>query len=646
MGISQCVKILKSPTKWMSQFLLVSGLLFSSGTLFSQTLDQQRSDFLAAEKLLQNGNEREFLALAAPLEDYPLYPYLQYQWLKEHLEQTDKVLVFLSAFKETRYAELLRSEWLVYLANKERWLEYIANYQADNRALECLFYWAHYKVGNQQLALQEAKRLWMVGHEQAKQCDGLLSLFEVSPILTSDVVWQRFKLALKEDNESLASYVQRFLPQPDQRMADLWLLVHKKPLLIQTEQFLSGDEQMGAIFVHGVDRIAKLDLDLAITIWDARKLDLLIDNVAIQQLDRKLALALARNQDVRAYSRLNKLFDVDAEVREWKVRVALREQNWQHIAEALAGLSFEEQQTPQWQYWQARALVENGYFEQGQVIYNKLSEDRSYYGFMAADVVNKPYSIADKPIAIAESEIDAFIGTTDFKVVQEFKILGRETDAKRQWWFALKKLSKEQLIIAAKLAQKWQWDQIAIVTLVKADYWDDLALRFPVKYLDAVQHNASRQAIDAALILGIIRQESMLDENARSAVGALGLMQIMPNTGKQMAHQLKETWQLESSLFNPSANIKYGSYYYKQLLLRFGGHFALAMAAYNAGPNRVIKWLPTDRTMPADIWIEIIPYKETRKYVASVLSYTTIYQQRMQLNPLKITRFLFDVPPY
>ena len=646
MGISQCVKILKSPTKWMSQFLLVSGLLFSSGTLFSQTLDQQRSDFLAAEKLLQNGNEREFLALAAPLEDYPLYPYLQYQWLKEHLEQTDKVLVFLSAFKETRYAELLRSEWLVYLANKERWLEYIANYQADNRALECLFYWAHYKVGNQQLALQEAKRLWMVGHEQAKQCDGLLSLFEVSPILTSDVVWQRFKLALKEDNESLASYVQRFLPQPDQRMADLWLLVHKKPLLIQTEQFLSGDEQMGAIFVHGVDRIAKLDLDLAITIWDARKLDLLIDNVAIQQLDRKLALALARNQDVRAYSRLNKLFDVDAEVREWKVRVALREQNWQHIAEALAGLSFEEQQTPQWQYWQARTLVENGYFEQGQVIYNKLSEDRSYYGFMAADVVNKPYSIADKPIAIAESEIDAFIGTTDFKVVQEFKILGRETDAKRQWWFALKKLSKEQLIIAAKLAQKWQWDQIAIVTLVKADYWDDLALRFPVKYLDAVQHNASRQAIDAALILGIIRQESMLDENARSAVGALGLMQIMPNTGKQMAHQLKETWQLESSLFHPSTNIKYGSYYYKQLLLRFGGHFALAMAAYNAGPNRVIKWLPTDRAMPADIWIEIIPYKETRKYVASVLSYTTIYQQRMQLNPLKITRFLFDVPPY
>jgi soluble lytic murein transglycosylase len=534
----------------------------------------------------------------------------------------------------------------VYLANKERWFEYIANYQADNTALECLFYWAHYKVGNQQLALQEAKRLWMIGHEQAKQCDGLFSVFEASPILTSDVVWQRFKLALKEDNESLASYVQRFLPQPDQRMADLWLLVHKKPLLIQTEQFLSGDEQMGAIFVHGVDRIAKLDLDLAITIWDARKLDLLIDNVAIQQLDRKLALALARNQDVRAYSRLNKLFDVDAEVREWKVRVALREQNWQHIAEALAGLSFEEQQTPQWQYWQARALVENGYFEQGQVIYNKLSEDRSYYGFMAADVVNKPYSIADKPIAIAESEIDAFIGTTDFKVVQEFKILGRETDAKRQWWFALKKLSKEQLIIAAKLAQKWQWDQIAIVTLVKADYWDDLALRFPVKYLDAVQHNASRQAIDAALILGIIRQESMLDENARSAVGALGLMQIMPNTGKQMAHQLKETWQLESSLFHPSTNIKYGSYYYKQLLLRFGGHFALAMAAYNAGPNRVIKWLPTDRAMPADIWIEIIPYKETRKYVASVLSYTTIYQQRMQLNPLKITRFLFDVPPY
>ena len=184
------------------------------------------------------------------------------------------------------------------------------------------------------------------------------------------------------------------------------------------------------------------------------------------------------------------------------------------------------------------------------------------------------------------------------------------------------------------------------MTLVKADYWDDLALRFPMSYLDQVQSNADWQQMDPAIIFGLIRQESMLDKNAKSAVGARGLMQIMPETGQQIARNLNEPWQTENSLFNPDINIKYGAFYYKQLLTRFDGHFALAMAAYNAGPNRVVKWLPVDKTLPADIWIETIPYKETRKYVTSVLAYATIYQQRMQRNTLKITSFLFDVRPH
>ena len=104
--------------------------------------------------------------------------------------------------------------------------------------------------------------------------------------------------------------------------------------------------------------------------------------------------------------------------------------------------------------------------------------------------------------------------------------------------------------------------------------------------------------------------------------------------------------KLNNSLLNPDVNIKYGAFYYKQLLNRFNGHFALAMAAYNAGPNRVVKWLPNDRSIPADVWIETIPFKETRKYVTSVLSYAMIYQQRIQRNALKISRLLFDVRPH
>ena len=630
---------------WLRSLLLCS-LSFLSCPVFSAPLDQQRQDFLLAEKLLEQGNEQAFLTLSSTLTDYPLYPYLQYQWLKNNLSQTDKVLGFLSDYNDTRYADLLRSKWLVYLGDNERWGEFIRYYQADeDTALECRFFWANYKLGNQQLALNEAKRLWAIGSTLPKECGGLLSALALSPELTPDLIWQRFESELKKDNKTLASTVQQLLDKSGQALAEVWLQVHKKPELILDSQFLNGNERQGRIFAHGVDRMAKSDLDFAITVWDSKKQTLVIDGQTVGQLERTLALALAHARDDRAYNRLNQLLAADADVREWKVRSALLEQNWPHVAQALAGLTIEEQQQPQWQYWQARALIETGDAPQGQSIYNRLSEDRSFYGFMAADAVMKPYSLIDKPVLLADNALATLTQKADFKVVQELAFLNRDAEAKRQWWFAVNKLSKEQQMIAAKLAQQWQWDQVAIMTLVKTDYWDDLALRFPVTYLSQVQSNAGRQELDPAIIFGLMRQESMLDQNAMSAVGARGLMQIMPETGQQIARKLNEPWQAENSLFNPDVNIKYGAFYYKQLLTRFDGHFALAMAAYNAGPNRVSKWLPNDKSVPADIWIETIPYKETRKYVTSVLSYSIIYQQRIQRNGLKMTRLLFDVPP-
>jgi soluble lytic murein transglycosylase len=633
--------------KFLPQTLLLCSLILLPDLATSNSLEQQRQDFLLAERLAEQGDENAFLNLSATLTDYPLYPYLQYQWLRNNLAQTDKVLAFLSAYKDTRYAGLLRSKWLDYLANHDRWIEFIQHYQANgNAGLECRFYWAHYQTGNQLLALNAAKQLWAIGDFQPKECDPLLSALALSPLLTPELIWQRFELALEKDNIALAVYMQRLLDKPDQSIAEIWLQVHKNPALIEDSSFRNGNEiQQGRIFAHGVARMAKSDPDLAIALWDGRKRTLVIDNQTVQQLERRLALALAKRQDPRAYNRLNPLLAVDAEVREWKIRTALLEQNWQHVADALAGLTLEEQKEPRWQYWQARSLIETGKLVQGQSIYNQLSDDRSFYGFMAADAINKPYHLLDKPIFLTSNALETLAGETDFKAAQELNILNRQTEAERQWWYAVKKLPKERLMIAAKLAQRWQWHQVAIITLVKADYWDDLTLRFPVNYLNQVESNARLQDLDPAIVFGLIRQESMLDKNAQSAAGAKGLMQIMPKTGQQIAQSLGEPWQAENSLYNPDINIKYGAFYYKQLLNRFDGHFALATAAYNAGPNQVSKWLPGNRPVPADVWIETIPFKETRKYVTSVLAYSIIYQQRIQRNALKITKLLSDVRP-
>ncbi|MGZ5076433.1 MAG: transglycosylase SLT domain-containing protein [Methylobacter sp.] len=697
--------------KYLAWIILLYPLLFP-GPVLGNTLNQQRNDFLQAEKLLAQGKNAAFMRISAALIDYPLYPYLQYQWLKDNLQQTDRVMVFLSTYKATRYAVLLRARWLDYLAKNERWNDFLQYYIArdgvyaasqsgtgaaiardgvyaaglpgagaaiardgvyaanqpgpiaaepsDSISLQCQYNQAIYKTGNPQQALNEAKRLWLTGDSLPPECDPLMSILTMSSGLTPELIWQRFELALSKDNVSVAEYVRRLLSSEEQVIADLWLRVHQKPALIENDGLLSGmmcmpqacqeqarrlSPQMGRLFAHGVDRLAKSDLSLAVKLWDERKQAFQIDNQTIQQLERSLAMALARSRNPEAYYRLSQLPVTDAEVNEWKVRAALLEQNWQHVADALAGLTDQERQDPKWQYWLARSLEKTGNFQQAQEVYIKLAEDRSFYGFLAADTVDKPYQLSNKPILPAENELEMLANETDFKAARELKFLNRDMEAERQWWYAVKKLDKGRMATAAKLAQQWHWDQVAIATLVKADYWDDLALRFPVYYANQIHSNASLLNLDPAIVFGLIRQESIFNKDAESAVGARGLMQVMPKTGMQIARELNEKWRSDTSLFNPDVNVRYGSFYYKQLLKQFHGHFALAVAAYNAGSGRVAKWLPNVSSVPADVWIETIPFKETRKYVTSVLSYAIIYQQLMQRKGLKMKEFMLDVLP-
>jgi len=611
------------------------------------SIEQQRANFLLAEKFLEQGNEQAFLNLSEGLTDYPLYPLLRYQYLKNNLVQTDNVLAFLTNYKDSRQANLLKPQWLDYLARQERWSEFIQNYESnDNTALACQFHWASYQTGRQQESLDAAKQLWLTGDTLPKECDSLLFALTLSPVITPDLMWQRFEMALGKDNVSLAEFVRRLMTQQDQGLADIWLQVHKKPELIEIEGFLNPAQiTHGRIFAHGVAKLVKANLELAMSLWDSKKPQFNLDQQIAQQVERKLAMALAFKRDGRAYYRLQQLGPIDPEVRDWRVRTALFEQNWSHVAEALAALTVEERQDPKWQYWQARTVEAMGDAIQAQAIYARVADDRSFYGFLAADTINKPHQLSSKPVFVVDSQLNELLSLADFRVIQELRAFNRDVEAQRHWWFTIKKLSKEQIMTAAKVAQQWRWDQVAIMTLVKANYWDDIELRFPVDYLPQVQGNGYSQQLQPSIIFGLMRQESMLDKNAQSAVGARGLMQIMPQTGKQIAQELNEKWLSDANLFNPDTNIRYGTYYFKKLLTKFNGHFPLAIAAYNAGPNNVSKWLPFDRSVPADIWMETIPFKETRKYVASVLSYSMIYQQRLQGGALKIKELLWDVVP-
>jgi soluble lytic murein transglycosylase len=605
-----------------------------------------RQLFLQAEEAIKNNDDETYFSLAEQLEEYPLSAYLQYQWLKKHLDEEEQIKLFLEQHKASRYSGILKRQWLYHLAKNKQWQTFLAFYSTtSDTSLNCYHHIAQFKTGDKQAALTGAKKLWAVGHSQPKACDPLFAELQNSSLFTQDLLWQRFDAALRNNKVNLAVYVKSQMSAAYQDSAQLWLNLHRNPERFMPELLTQTDTaQAGLMFSHAINRLARTDINLAIALWDTNKQQFTIDKKRADRLEKQLAFKLALKNETGAYERLSQLNASDSNTKAWRVRLALYEQNWPRVISAIQELSNEDQQSEKWQYWLARAYLEVGKSEEAEKLLTMLSTKRDFYGYLAADRVNSLYQLSDNPIKVSSQEIEDIKNRDAFRVAFELMVLDRENEAKLQWWHALRQLNEDEITAAAKLAQKWQWDEIAIFTIAKVKNWDDIEMRFPLSYSDKIHENAVQQNLNPAIIFGLVRRESAFNKNARSATGAQGLMQIMPQTGRQIAKDLKERWTGNDSLYNPVKNLKYGSYYYQKLLNQFDGHYALALAAYNAGPNRVKQWLP-DETIPADIWIETIPYSETRDYVTSVLAYTLIYQQRTQTNELTMNDFTRDVKP-
>lgn len=618
----------------------------STKTFSDEEISHLRQLFLQAEESIKNNDDENYLQLSAQLEEYPLYAYLQYQWLKKHLGEEDQVKLFLEQHPDSRYSGILKRQWLYHLAKNKQWQTFLSFYKTtSDTSLNCYHHIAQFKTGDKQVALNDAKKLWAVGHSQPKACDPLFAELQKSSLFTQDLLWQRFDAALHNNKVSLAVYVKNQMSQEFQPTAELWLNLHRKPERYMPELLShAGTAQTPLMFSHAINRLARTDIIRAIALWDQNKQRFDIDKSTADRVEKQLAFKLALKNESGAYERLSQLNAADSNTKEWRVRLALYEQNWPRVVTAIQELNSEDQQSEKWQYWLARAYLEIGKSEEAEKLLTHLATKRDFYGYLAADRVNSLYQLSDNPIKVSSQEIEDIKNRDAFRVAFELMVLDRENEAKLQWWHALRQLNAEEITAAAKLAQKWQWDEIAIFTIAKVKNWDDIEMRFPLSYADKIHENAAKQNLNPAIIFGLVRRESAFNKNARSATGAQGLMQIMPQTGRQIARDLKERWTGNDSLYNPVKNLKYGSYYYQKLLNQFDGHYALALAAYNAGPNRVKQWLP-DETIPADIWIETIPYRETRDYVTSVLAYTLIYQQRTQSNELTMNDFTRDVKP-
>jgi len=634
----------------LAQLGLTVILMVLSTQANSLSLEQQRQLFTDAKNAISKGQASQFLKIQTQLENYPLQPYLQYKFLLGKKNALNAVRLFLKNHANTPYARSLRNNQLALLASQHQWNTFIALYKhTSNTKLQCQYQWALHKTGNTEAALAGARQLWLTGRSQPAECDHLFTLLKQQKKLTSDLVWQRFGLAMRAGNVSFARYLKKSLPSSLTKKAALWLKVYHSPqtYLPQWKSWPANNQFQSEIFLRGLERLARKNPDLAVSLWNEGKQHFSFDASQQTHLVRQLALTLVRRRHPDALKTLFSLTeDQDNEdTRAWRVRSALLTQEWHCVNEAINRLTEQEKQTPRWQYWKARALAELGQHKASNKLYQKIADERDFYGFLAADQIKRDYAFNNSPIDVSTQSLKQLSQSWPFQAMKEFLTVGHELDARRLWWYTSQRLEQSELLAAARLAKQWGWDDVAIITAARAKHWSDMELRFPLAYKNQVLKHAAAVQLNPSLVYGVIRRESAFRANVSSRVGARGLMQIMPRTGRMLARKLNDRWRSARQLYQPEINLRYGTTYLKQLSDRYANNLAMVAAAYNAGPHRVDRWRPESQSIPADIWVEAIPFNETRAYVKAVLSYMSIYDHRLGGKGLRISAVISDIPP-
>lgn len=647
---------------WQSSLRLVRSLLLAVGAigvgqlavaddvptpvdpslLTPSALQAQREHYLAAKDALHRGKIKTFRQHAQLVTDYPLHPYLEYAELRRRLyllpyEDVDQ---FLDRYQNTYIGDELNERWLNTLHRKKHWHDYQTYYTAyPNSARrtdqQCWFLLARLNSGDQS-ALQDVEPLWNVGKSQPDECDPLFKAWMDAGYLTDDIAWERFQKAMANREITLARYLVKHMPASLAPLGKLVLEVDRHPQRLKKHHRFDGtDPRLEAVILHGIRRYARRDPLAAMQEWEHYDAKHYFEEVARSETQQYLITRLVRQGEMQAAQQLLQQTKeiTSQEVIEWLARDALRNQDWQRVYDSLQLMTPEEQQSERWLYWRARALeklgIEDPDYPTPKQIYASLALTRGFYGFMAADVLGHEYTFIDRPVDTTAETLEAVARDPALVRAKELFELGELNDARHEWLYATEEMKPAQLLAAGKLAEQWGWYRKSIQAVVEARYWDDLQLRFPLAYEDAVNSAAAATNIDSHFLFAIARQESAFAADAKSSAGAMGLMQLMPATARQTARQIGVKYRYWD-LIKPDSNITLGSNYLHQLLDDFGGNRILATAAYNAGPHRVKQWLSQrDAQIPYDIWIETIPFNETRGYVQNVLSYSVIYSYRL-----------------
>jgi soluble lytic murein transglycosylase len=615
--------------------------------------------FMAAREAFRVGNRERLAQMVELFRGHPLEVYGDF-WLlmagradRRNDPDDGDYLAFLAKYDKAYMGEKARTDWVKLLGRKRTWELFDAERAklVFNDDLEVQCYAALRGFLDKDPAVRdagqrEALRLWLTPRELPEGCINMAETLIGASRLLDRHVWDRIRVLADAAMLPALLRTAAYLPESQALDAKLLESAYNKPdaYLKRGVDNNNSSKPQRELTLLAVGRLARDDPRAAAVFWAAQGKKP-FSEAEHQWGWAQIGYAGARRLIPDAAKWYGEVTDIalSDEYLEWMARTGLRAGNWKLTLRAIKDMPSELRRTPTWTYWLARGLREQGKGEEAKALFESIAGDFSFYGQLAASELGRSTVIPPVGYTPTPAEVTAMAEQPAFARVLALYRLGLRAEGNREWNFNIQRMDDKQLLTVAALGRKVDLPDRAINTADKTTLLHDFSLRYLAPHYRQVKPQAESVGLDDAWVYGLMRQESRFITDARSVVGASGLMQLMPATARWVAKKIGLADYQPGRVTDLDTNITLGTNYLKIVLDELYDHQALASAAYNAGPGRPRRWRDS-KPMEAAIFAESIPLNETRDYVKKVLSNAVYYQAMFTGKPASIKERLPMVP--
>jgi len=600
------------------------------GAVFAAGGSSQDKAVLAARDAFVSGDGFKLIGYVGKIRGHALESYLASWRLRLRLEEAspNELRDFLARNEGTVLAEQMRRDWLRVLGKNGQWELFREEYPLLVKADPDVACYALQERWRRQDAsvFAEIRSLWKSPQALPSGCAPVVDAMLQSGDLTSRDLRDRFRLLVQAGLPAEARRIAERMPA-DQTFAAVQIddaagapagFLERSDAGLKT----AAGRELAIVALTG---LARNDPQQAFRCWDGRLKE------AFPPEDRQyvwamLATYAARRHLPEALDWFGKAggMSLSDEQLAWYARIALRQENWQEVKGAIGRMSPPERREPVWTYWLGRSLCALGAREEGRTLLGRIAGEHHFYGRLAAEELGMPLEIPPKAAPPTPEELAGVASLDCMRRALALYRIGLRTEAVAEWLWTVRTMDDRMLLAAAELARRnGIWDR-AINTADRTVAAHDFTLRYPAPYGDVLLKQARVRKLDEPLVFGLVRQESRFIADAKSSAGAAGLMQLLPSTARLVARKIGMKDFRTSRLGRPEVNAALGAFYLRQVLDGFGGNAVLAAAAYNAGPGRAGRWRDA-KPLEGAIYVETIPFAETRQYVKKVMANAVYY---------------------